>query len=115
MSNQNASSERETSENRAPSHVGLSALLGGVAENTDRELWRESDDYYAPSIHVTVGGGIGINVGGLVIVRPLREWHEAMLMKPMTAEEADAAYDDAPEIPMTDDEIQAIVAKVTAK
>lgn len=30
MENQNASSERETPENREPSHVGLSALLGGV-------------------------------------------------------------------------------------
>jgi hypothetical protein len=46
------------------------------AENTDRELWREiPDDYYAPSLHVTVGGGIGMNVGGFVIVLPIREWH----------------------------------------
>jgi hypothetical protein len=44
--------------------------------NTDRELWREVDgDYYAPSIFVTVGGGIGINVGGYVHVMPLRQWH----------------------------------------
>ncbi len=50
---------------------------------------------------------IGINVGGLVIVRPLRDWHAAMLMKPMTADEADAAYEDAPAIPMTDEEIEA--------
>lgn len=94
--------------------LGLTDLLGGgCAANTDRELWREGDDYYADSIHVTASGGIGINVGGLVIVRPLREWHAAMLRKPMTAEEADAAYDDAPAIPMTDEEIQAIVDKVT--
>lgn len=47
--------------------------------NTDRELWRETPgDYYSPSIHVTKGGGIGINVGGTVIVRPVREWHAAM-------------------------------------
>jgi hypothetical protein len=44
--------------------------------NTDRELWRETEgDYYAPSIHVTEHGGIGINVGGTVVVRPIREWH----------------------------------------
>ncbi len=45
-------------------------------QNTDRELWREhKGDYYAPSLHVTQGGGIGINVGGRVIVMPVREWH----------------------------------------
>lgn len=48
------------------------------AKNTDRELWRESDDrsQTTPSIHVTQDGGIGINVGGTVIVMPLRKWHE---------------------------------------
>lgn len=44
-------------------------------ENTDRELWREREgDYYADSIHVTKGGGIGINCGGAVIVQPLQGW-----------------------------------------
>ena len=52
-----------------------------VAKNTDRELWREGGgdgngmSYYEPSIHVTEQGGIGINVGGNVHVRQLREWH----------------------------------------
>lgn len=46
------------------------------AANTDRELWREREgDYYSPSIHVTAQGAIGINVGGTVHVRTLREWH----------------------------------------
>jgi hypothetical protein len=46
-------------------------------QNTDRELWRETDgDFYANSIHVTDQGGIGINVGGFVIVMPLAEWHK---------------------------------------
>jgi hypothetical protein len=49
------------------------------AKNTDRELWRGPDQgtgsYYADSIHVTEGGGIGINCGGYVFVRPLRDWH----------------------------------------
>lgn len=48
-------------------------------ENADRELWRGPDegcgDYYADRIFVTKGGGIGIDCGGSVIVRPLREWH----------------------------------------
>ena len=46
------------------------------SENTDRHLWREVEgDFYSPSIHVTQGGGIGINVGGHVIVKTLRQWH----------------------------------------
>lgn len=49
----------------------------GAAMNTDRQLWRElgimSGD--CPSIHVTKEGGIGINVGGFVIVKTLRQWH----------------------------------------
>jgi hypothetical protein len=56
-----------------------------IAVNTDRELWREPSippgmEYYAPSIHVTEGGGIGIDVGGLVFVKPLREWHRLAMM-----------------------------------
>ncbi len=50
---------------------------GGPCLNTDRELWREREgDYYADSIHVTEGGGIGINCGGFVIVKSLRAWHK---------------------------------------
>lgn len=45
--------------------------------NTDHELWREREgDYYADSIHVTESGGIGINAGGLVVVKTLRAWVE---------------------------------------
>ena len=56
----------------------------------DRELWREvPGDYYSPSIHVTEGGGIGMNVGGWVIVAPVREWHrigaEAFSINPDTS------------------------------
>jgi hypothetical protein len=46
----------------------------GCAKNTDRELWRESEDAYAPSVHVTEGGGIGIRVAGLVVVKTPTEW-----------------------------------------
>jgi hypothetical protein len=45
-------------------------------KNTDVELFREREDYYAPSIHVTAEGNIGMNVGGLVIVLSIREWHK---------------------------------------
>jgi len=52
-------------------------VFTAAARNTDRELWREREgDYYSPSIHVTQGGGIGIDVGGNVVVKPLREWHK---------------------------------------
>ena len=48
------------------------------AANTDSELWREPDEgagsYYADRIFVTKGGNIGIDCGGYVVVRPLREW-----------------------------------------
>lgn len=49
----------------------------GAAANTDKEIWREREgDYYADSIHLTETGGIGINCGGTVYVKPLREWHK---------------------------------------
>lgn len=52
------------------------------ANNTDREIWRrksadpsDPDGFYQPSIHVTEGDGIGMNVGGFVIVMPIDKWH----------------------------------------
>jgi hypothetical protein len=46
-------------------------------QNTDRELFREVEgDYYSPSLHVTIDGLVGINVGGYVYVMSLREWHK---------------------------------------
>jgi len=48
-----------------------------ASNNTDRELWREvPGDAYAPSIHVTADGGIGINCGGEVFVAPVTVWHK---------------------------------------
>lgn len=48
----------------------------GCAANTDREIWRETlGDYYSPKIHVTQSGEIGMEVGGNVVVMPLRDWH----------------------------------------
>lgn len=52
-----------------------------IGENTDRELWRKSDDVFAPSIFVTKGGCIGINVGGTVIVSTIEGWHETLSEK----------------------------------
>jgi 3-oxoacyl-[acyl-carrier-protein] synthase III len=45
-------------------------------KNTDKEIWRKvNDDYYSPSIHVTEQDGIGINISGMVIVKPVEEWY----------------------------------------
>ena len=45
-------------------------------KNEDKEIWRMAPgDFYAPSIHVTKDGHIGINVGGLVVVMPIEKWH----------------------------------------
>ena len=50
-------------------------MMDRAAQNTDFEIWRERPgDYYSDSVHVTKGGGIGINCGGYVIVKPLRDW-----------------------------------------
>jgi hypothetical protein len=50
-----------------------------ACKNTDREVWRGPDEgngsYYADSVHITEGGGLGINCGGSVYVKPVREWH----------------------------------------
>ena len=54
-------------------------MTNEACENTDREIWRKvPGDYYAPSIHVTAEGNIGINVGGTVIVAPVETWHSAI-------------------------------------
>lgn len=54
-----------------------------LSENTDREIWRQVEgDYYSPSIHVTNGGGVGINVGGKVIVMPVESWHSLAEWEP---------------------------------
>jgi hypothetical protein len=48
-----------------------------AAENTDLEIYTTHDergDYYGDKIFVTVSGGIGFNVGGRCIVKPLRDW-----------------------------------------
>ncbi len=53
----------------------VSPMSNGPVQNTDRELYRERpDDYYADSLHVTADGAIGINVGGHVIVKSLKDW-----------------------------------------
>lgn len=85
-------------------------------QNTDRELWRESDDrsQCTPSIHVTQDGGIGINVGGTVIVRPIREWHAlaaGATNARRIANVADFMAEDDDEVPAPAATPQPIIAK----
>ena len=45
-------------------------------ENTDREIYRAvPGDAYAPSVHITSTGALGINIAGHVIVMSLERWH----------------------------------------
>lgn len=69
--------------------------VGGPCENTDRELWRGPDegggDFYADSIFITKEGALGINCGGSVYVKPIREWHrlaggQISILKPNPAQ-----------------------------
>jgi hypothetical protein len=52
--------------------------MNGPVKNTDRESCYREDtgdpagSYYENSLFVTEAGGIGMNVGGTVIVRPMR-------------------------------------------
>jgi hypothetical protein len=75
-------------------------------QNTDVELWREPPgDYYANSVHVTAGGGLGINVGGTVIVKPLAAWH-ALAAQPTDPQRRDGC-------PVTPLRLRAISTRMT--
>jgi len=46
-------------------------------KNTDKNLFEEIDgEYYSPSCFMTEDRTLGINVGGFVIVKTLRDWFE---------------------------------------
>lgn len=55
--------------------------MSDAMQNKDREIWRKSEEHYAPSIHVTESGGIGINCGGHVIVMPIEKWHTLGMLR----------------------------------
>jgi hypothetical protein len=71
-------------------------------EINDREIWRGPDegggDFYADALFINATGALGINCGGMVYVKTIREWHRlaggmiAGLPKPEAAE-TKAAYD----------------------
>jgi len=44
--------------------------------NTDREIWREEDSFYSPSISVTDRNMIVISVAGLSFIKSVKEWHQ---------------------------------------
>jgi hypothetical protein len=45
--------------------------MAEAATNTDRVVFQDSSG----TVHITAGGGLGINVGGMVIVLPVAQWH----------------------------------------
>lgn len=63
-----------------------------TAQCNDRVIWeaKKSDRYLLPpSIHVTDGDGIGINVAGSVYVMTIEKWHALPTL--LTAKEAELA------------------------
>lgn len=49
--------------------------------NEDKTLFTETakdwkDEGYMPKVFVTKEEAIGMNVGGMVIILPIREWHK---------------------------------------
>lgn len=61
---------------RVPCNDPECAVHNRPALNTDRDLWRElTGDYYANRVFLTKGGGIGMDVGGLCIVKSIKDWH----------------------------------------
>lgn len=65
-----------------------------AALNTDRDLWREPPgDYYANRLFLTEGGGIGMDVGGHCIVKPIKEWFR--LARAESAPQAQTGNQDA--------------------
>lgn len=82
----------------ACSKFGGKGMSEPAALNTDVEIWRgksraewgDADSFYADSLFIPNSEveALGINCGGTVIVKPVREWH-ALGAKPLptTAEE----------------------------
>jgi hypothetical protein len=63
-------------------------------QNTDREVWRETQgDFYSNSVHLTATGGLGINVGGTVYVKPPAEWHRLASLSRAPAEPVAEIFD----------------------
>ena len=67
-----------------------------TAKNTDTELWRGHDDgrgdYYADRVFVTGTGGIGFDVGGCVMVKTPKLWHEEVNRREHAEEELECAH-----------------------
>ncbi len=56
--------------------MGDHGLIYECKVNTDREIFRlTDDDYYSPYMFITKERNIGIGVGGHVFVKPVEEWH----------------------------------------
>jgi hypothetical protein len=75
-----------------PQEQAMSTDALRAAKNTDKEIWRgksraecgDDDRYYADSLFIPESDveALGINCGGHVIVKPIREWHRLALAAP---------------------------------
>ena len=72
--------QHQCSRRPVPRHPGESKMSEErAAQCNDRQIWeaKKSDRYLCPpSIHVTDGDGIGMNVAGSVYVMPIEAWHK---------------------------------------
>jgi|HubBroStandDraft_1064217.scaffolds.fasta_scaffold01201_21 hypothetical protein len=67
-------------------------MSDGAKQNTDIEIWRgksraefgDPNRFYADSLHIVKSDveALGINCGGFVIVKPIREWHRLAATAP---------------------------------
>jgi len=48
--------------------------MNQTAQNTDLEIYRDGDGYYASSVFVTQFGGIGMDHAGQVVIKTIEEW-----------------------------------------
>lgn len=88
---------------------------GHPAQNTDRELWREAPDYYAPSVFVTQGGAIGMNVGGFVRVMSVRGWHGLQAENARLVRFKDRAWETTEHLEATVAQLRAALTQALAR
>jgi hypothetical protein len=70
-------------------------------QNNERELYAETDAWNSPRIFLAGEGGIGIEVGGMVIVAPLKDWHHwAMFGRRVYQKEANTTQEESARSPL---------------
>jgi len=56
--------------------MDLAAMDQEAIQINDREIYRAApdDSYYSDRLFITADGGLGFDIGGHCVVKPLREW-----------------------------------------